>query len=314
MLKIEGKTFMNIQEAVQWLLDNNALPFQSSANYVANTEIGLGTIVNPSPAKVRIGSLIFFADSKVSTVVGITETGFICSDQYNNLVDDIAYVTNVSINASGHLITTLSDGQTIDAGIIKQVNNFSIDASQHLIANYNDGTSTDLGAIFSGNITVSGNLTVTGGISGNAITGDSIIENMSGYSFSTNARTNLTKEMVYAGACKNGNKLTLVVACNFTRTGEITDGSPDFIFNIPSSVGQKLYNTTVGAVTTVLATGEANFTKSIASTDGHFNYYVSKASDTTINVFLYGGSTLTLNEKVYCRMEWTFLLSDSLAS
>ncbi len=172
MLKIEGKTFMNIQEAVQWLLDNNALPFQSSANYQANTEIGLGTIVNPSPAKVRIGSLIFFADSKVSTVVGITENGFICSDQYNNLVDDIAYVSNVSIDGSGHLITTLSNGQTIDAGIIKQVSSFSIDASQHLIVNYNDGTTTDLGAIFTGNINIAGNLTA-----------DSIIENMSGYSF-----------------------------------------------------------------------------------------------------------------------------------
>ena len=156
MLKIEGKTFMNIQEAVQWLLDNNALPFQSTANYAGNTEIGLGTIVNPTPAKVRIGSLIFFADSKVSTVVGITETGFICSDKYNNLVDDIAYVTGVSINASGHLITTLSDGQTIDAGIVKQVSSFSIDGSQHLIANFNDGTSQDLGAIFNGNVVISG--------------------------------------------------------------------------------------------------------------------------------------------------------------
>ena len=154
MLKIEGKTFMNIQEAVQWLLDNNALPFQCTANYAGNTEIGMGTIVNPSPAKVRIGSLIFFADSKVSTVVGITENGFICSDQYNNLVDDIAYVTSVAINASGHLITTLSDGQTIDAGIIKQVSSFSINASQELIANYNDGTSTNLGLIFNGDITV----------------------------------------------------------------------------------------------------------------------------------------------------------------
>ena len=166
MLKIEGKTFMNIQEAVQWLLDNNALPFQCTANYQANTEIGLGTIVNPTPAKVRIGSLIFFADSKVSTVVGITETGFICSDQYNNLVDDIAYVTNVAINASGHLITTLSDGQTIDAGQIKQVSSFSINASQHLIVTYNDGTTEDLGAIFSGNVTIGGNLTVTGSING----------------------------------------------------------------------------------------------------------------------------------------------------
>ena len=165
MLKINGKTFMNLQEAVQWLLDNNALPFQSSANYVANTEIGMGTIVNPSPAKVRIGSLIFFADSKVSTVIGLTENGFICSDQYNDLVDDVVYVSNVALDASGHLIVTLSNGDTIDAGLIKQVTGFSINGSQHLIASYNDGTSTDLGAIFNGNVNISGSLnaiTITG--------------------------------------------------------------------------------------------------------------------------------------------------------
>lgn len=164
MLQINGKTFMNLQEAVQWLLDNNALPFQSSANYVGNTEIGMGTIVNPSPAKVRIGSLIFFADSKVSTVIGLTENGFICSDQYNDLVDDVVYVSNVALNASGHLIVTLSNGDTIDAGLIKQVTGFSINGSQHLIVSYNDGSSTDLGAIFSGNITISGDLLVTGKI------------------------------------------------------------------------------------------------------------------------------------------------------
>ena len=156
MLSIGNKTFMNLQEAVGWLLENNALPFQSSANYVANTEIAMSTLVNPSPAKVRVGSLVFFADSKVSTVIGVTSNSFIVSDQYNNLVDDIAYVTNVEVNASGHLITTLSDGQQIDAGLLKQLSNFNIDASQHLIANYNDGTSTDLGAIFNGNVTITG--------------------------------------------------------------------------------------------------------------------------------------------------------------
>lgn len=159
MLQINGKTFMNLQEAVQWLLDNNALPFQSSANYVANTEIGMGTIVNPSPAKVRIGSLIFFADSKVSTVIGLTENGFICSDQYNDLVDDVVYVANVQLNASGHLIVTLSNGDTIDAGLVKQVSGFSINASQHLIVSFNDGNTNDLGAIFTGNVNISGALT-----------------------------------------------------------------------------------------------------------------------------------------------------------
>ena len=172
MLQINGKTFMNLQEAVQWLLDNNALPFQSSANYVANTEIGMGTLVNPSPAKVRIGSLIFFADSKVSTVIGITENGFICSDQYNDLVDDVVYVSNVQLNASGHLIVTLSNGTNIDAGLIKQVTGFSINGSQHLIASYNDGTTTDLGAIFTGNINING-----------SVQANLLLEKMTGYSW-----------------------------------------------------------------------------------------------------------------------------------
>ena len=163
-----GKTLMNLQEAVQWLLDNNPLPFQCTANYAAGTEIGLGTIVNPTPAKVRVGSLIFFADSKVSTVIAITSNSFICSDEYNDLVDDVVYVSNVALNASGHLIVTLSNGDTIDAGLIKQVTGLSIDASQHLIVSFNDGTSMDLGAIFNGNITISGNLTVSGSINGEA--------------------------------------------------------------------------------------------------------------------------------------------------
>ena len=162
MLNIGNKTFMNLQEAVGWLLENNALPFQSTADYVGGTEIAMSTLVNPSPAKVRVGSLIFFADSKVATVIGVTSNSFIVSSEYNDLVDDIVYVTNVEINASGHLICTLSNGDNIDAGLIKQVNNFSINGSQHLIASFNDGSSTDLGAIFSGNITISGNLSVTG--------------------------------------------------------------------------------------------------------------------------------------------------------
>lgn len=142
-----GKICMNEQEAIAWLLDNFPIPFQCSANYAAGTEIGLGTIVNPTPAKVKVGSIIFFADSKVSTVVGVTSNGFICSDQYNDLVDDVVYVSNVQLNASGHLIVTLSNGTNIDAGLIKQINSLTINSSQHFIVTYNDGTSADLGSL-----------------------------------------------------------------------------------------------------------------------------------------------------------------------
>lgn len=301
MLKIEGKTFMNIQEAVQWLLDNNALPYQCTANYAPLTEIGLGTIVNPSPAKVRIGSLIFFADSKVSTVVGITETGFICSDKYNNLVDDIAYVTNVAINGSGHLITTLSDGQTIDAGIIKQVSSFSINASQHLIATYNDGTTSDLGAIFNGNVNIAGNLTA-----------DSIIENMSGYSAVLVSNTGLTISPVYVGVCKNGNKLTFVFA------GNITVDDADYEkyvylcqFNIPSSVADKLYSTNISGLNVLdcrklLVFDSADNFQNPLEKSG----YWQKGGNTTYpRAYL---PDLTVGHTYYIRYELTLLLSNSL--
>ena len=304
MLQINGKTFMNLQEAVQWLLDNNALPFQSSANYIANTEIGLGTIVNPSPAKVRIGSLIFFADSKVSTVVGLTENGFICSDQYNDLVDDVVYVSNVALNASGHLIVTLSNGNTIDAGLIKQVSGFSINASQHLIVSFNDGTTTDLGAIFSGNITISGNLTVTGGISGNAITGDSIIENMTGYSADT-PHADVT--LAYVGAVKNGNKVTFAVVGTLNEASHSGLGYVvPCVFRIPSAVGAKLFPISGSS----LSYGKLGMFSGY-DTAIDVPVIVTKSDNTSIYMRIYD-STLSLNTDYYFRFEITFLLSDSL--
>ena len=313
MLKIDGKTFMNIQEAVQWLLDNNALPFQSSANYIGNTEIGMGTIVNPSPAKVRIGSLIFFADSKVSTVIGLTENGFICSDQYNDLVDDVVYVSNVALNASGHLIVTLSNGDTIDAGLIKQVNNFSINASQHLIANYNDGTSTDLGAIFSGNISISGNLNVTGGISGSAVTGDSIIENMLGYSYS-NANLSSIVTLTYAGIVKNGNKLTFVKTGYIQSASAITSATTINLgnWNIPWSVGEKILRLGDSNMVDVRKIVLYNLNAGVGSLIDAPAYMEKNTDGDFADKLLVNG--LSANEKYYFRYEVTFLLSDSLAS
>ena len=305
MLKIDGKTFMNIQEAVQWLLDNNALPFQSTANYIANTEIGMGTIVNPSPAKVRIGSLIFFADSKVSTVTGLTGNGFIVSDQYNNLVDDIAYVTNVAINASGHLITTLSDGQTIDAGQIKQVSGFSIDGSQHLIVSYNDGSTTDLGAIFSGNVNIAGNLTA-----------DSIIENMTGYTFDNYEGSVSGLEIAYAGVVKNGNKLTFVVAGNVIKDASTPYNAQLGRFNIPLSVAENLFPLFTGTNSI-----DARTVAFFNTTDMTLAPYLKNTQlirDGTYHNLLtvqMNGFTASLTEgvKYIFRYETTFLLSPNLA-
>lgn len=304
MLNIGNKTFMNLQEAVGWLLENNALPFQSTANYVANTEIAMSTLVNPSPAKVRVGSLIFFADSKVSTVIGVTSNSFIVSDQYNDLVDDIVYVSNVAINASGHLICTLSNGDNIDAGLIKQVNNFSIDASQHLIANYNNGTSTDLGAIFTGNVNIAGNFTA-----------DSIIENMSGYSFEYQAFTNNLADIqtiTYASCVKNGNKLTLVCAGEY-NTGEndlpqANNSYSCFRFYLPVAVMDKL----IPFSSSYLAfKREVIFETYVTSIDA--NVLTVKGSS-FVYFAIVPKTTFSANKKYYFRYEITFLLSDNMAS
>ena len=302
MLNIGNKTFMNLQEAVGWLLENNALPFQSTANYVANTEIAMSTLVNPSPAKVRVGSLIFFADSKVSTVIGLTSNSFIVSDQYNDLVDDVVYVSNVAINASGHLICTLSNGDTIDAGQIKQVTSFSIDASQHLIANYNDGTSTDLGAIFTGNVYINGNFTA-----------NSIIEVNSGI---TGAFSNTSeKEYVYCSACKNGNKLTLVVAMKYTPSADKPAGTDIYagFFSIPSAIANKIYPIGTPDLNNVV-----DIRKGIAATTVIVNVDMTfrclKTSATGLEIYVRNLAQLNINTVYYIRYELTILLSDNMVS
>ena len=306
MLSIGNKTFMNLQEAVGWLLENNALPFQSTANYAGGVEIAMSTLINPSPAKVRVGSIIFFADSKVSTVVGVTSNSFIVSDQYNDLVDDVVYVSNVAINASGHLITTLSNDNTIDAGIIKQITSLSIDASQHLIANYNDGTTTDLGAIFSGNVNIAGNLTA-----------DSIIENMSGYSFTASSLADYTLDLAYVGAVKNGNKVTFAIAGNITTPAVIGSTAVDIgYFEIPNEVATKLVNTAVGGGN-VLAVNSVVF---VPSYDGitnakTVNMVSYKATPQRIAIRFYRPDTQIEANKIYFfRYESTFLLGNNLVS
>ena len=295
MLSTGNKTFMNLQEAVGWLLENNALPFQSTANYVGNTEIAMSTLINPSPAKVRVGSLIFFADSKVSTVVGVTSNSFIVSDQYNDLVDDVVYVSNVAINASGHLIVTLSNGDTIDAGLIKQVSSFSIDASQHLIATYNDGSTTDLGAIFSGNVNIAGNFTA-----------NSIIENMAGYAF---IKQNIsTYSLDYVGVVKNGNKITFAIAGTVLIT-EATDRKDIGYFTVPAEVGSKVIPSSLNGwadIRNISAFNAYNTSKIIPIGCGH-------ATPNTFAIQAYLDN-LSNNVTYYFRYEVTFLLSDSLVS
>lgn len=233
------------------------------------------------------------------------------ADQYDMLTHPIS---DINLSNDGDLIFILSNGETVDAGLVKSVSNFSIDASQHLIITYIDGSTEDLGAIFSGNISVSGNLTVSSEISGNAITGNSIIENMSGYSFNPTPSTDkIDITYIYAGVVKNGNKITFALAFNITNKTDDTaiDIYPSFL--IPNTIAAKLNPTTIHNFD-ALAIIEANAPTTTSGTSKPFSALIYKSGSAV--VFNISSSLAGFQKDVqyYVRVEQTFLLSDNLVA
>ncbi len=238
------------------------------------------------------------------------------SIESNNIVLQQGESVSGARMVNGHLFIDLTNGQTFDVGNLKPVTRFEIDASQHLIVYYGDGTNQDLGAIFSGNISINGNLNATGTINGTKVTGNEIVEAMSGYSYiQPTPLAGLTREIIYAGAVKNGNKITCAIAMNLTRTDTITDAVSLGVINMPQSVLDKLYPVRIG--TTDLLSVTNLLLKSSFSGEGiSVPAYVGKGSGGLFFGFtnVTAINTMTLNTKYYVRIEVTYLLSDNLAS
>ena len=166
-----------------------------------------------------------------------------------------------------------------------------------------------------GDLNVGGDLEVTGDIAGAEITGDSIIENMSGYSYELgSAIAGATQEVIYASVVKNGNKITFVVFQDITITA---DTASNYVrigtFTIPSSVGANLYPNNIGGsnileakMTSLFATG------SDTATSLRSNFL--KNSDTSVSGYLYGINSITKNTRFSFRYEVTFLLSENMVS
>ena len=210
--------------------------------------------------------------------------------------------------ASGVLQLHLTNGTWLTAGNLGAVSGFSINASQHLIVTYQDGTTQDLGAIFNGNVNIAGNFTA-----------DSIIENMTGYSFTdTGSDATITITPVYAGVVKNGNKLTFVYAFKATRLDTITSyaGSRRVgNFSYPYEVAQKLYPAfsatgfgDVYGAKKVTAIKIADITANVDLFAMLGAWSITSNALTLLNL-----NDLALNEEYYIRFEDTFLLSDNLA-
>ena len=309
---------------IKFLQENNYISvFYSQEKYNIQTQSYQKEKVNLNGFTLHIGDCIVFSNGYYAFVETIGVNTFTIGNILYFQGQQGVSVVGATIS-SGHLILTLSDGTNIDAGNLKGITNFSIDGSQHLIVNYQDGTSQDLGAIFNGNISISGNLSVSGTISGNLsgnvtggnITGDNILENMTGYSFTKRENTStLFRTYVYCSASKTGNKLTLVYFMSFKITAEQAGNNIQLgTFIIPKAVGNKIYPYTLDGISNVIANNKISIAKNYNTFEDlpMLMFKTVGTSQDAINANLYNVNSLDLDTDYLVRIEHTFLLSDNM--
>lgn len=153
-------------------------------------------------------------------------------------------------------------------------------------------------------------------LSGGAITGDSIIENMSGYSFTKMADTeNITFDYIYAGVVKNGNKLTMVIAVNVKKISAST-ANMEFVigtFTLPNDVMNKIYPTTVGGATYIV---DEKGIKGISQASYKITKDVLGFTEKVYGKIYMSAyiENMAQDDELYVRYEVTLLLSDNLAA
>lgn len=186
-----------------------------------------------------------------------------------------------------------------------------LEADFETLADYlADMSSAAVGAI-AGQDIAPANVSATTSISAPSVTGDSIIENMSGYSYADLSHPNITVNYIYAGVAKTGNKLTVVLAFNATPTTIDSTLTSIGRFILPAAVLANLYTTTIAGYGDALSVGEISFYQYI-NNPKNIPFLVQKGS-TGITINIYNSSVWSANTTYYGRLELTFLLGDNLA-
>ena len=120
------------------------------------------------------------------------------------------------------------------------------------------------------------------------------------------------KSIVYAGVVKNGNKITLVISFEINSESSISTYTNISLgkFNIPSTIGEKLFANSLGYLDIRPCVVYKN-----PSTNKNLVALVQKISNTQLEVMLNTISQSLDAETTYTgREEVTFLLSENLAS
>ena len=147
------------------------------------------------------------------------------------------------------------------------------------------------------------------------VTGGEIVEKMSGYSLTKQSSTGVTKSWDYAGVVKNGNKLTLAIAIEITRSSEFPNDYMGLCkFTIPSSVASKIIPTTLAGLSNGLSIININVWSAFNTTSKILKLGITKSGTNGIDIQVLGGMQgLTTETTYYMRFDITFLLSENLA-
>ena len=250
-----------------------------------------------------------------------------------------AYITN------GHLHLVLTNGDDIDAGALFN-GNITITGNVRIVGQCEPNSLTTpeiavttiyeraagVGVAFSSNVNIDGNLEVSDGnvslndgyVSTPILTSQNaaieaqkpVVEVMTGYTFERSTQSlDITIDYKYAGLCKNGNKLTLVLFVGLLPNTNIASGNviPLGTFTIPSSVGSRLYGYTLGSQNNILDMKVCELRTSLTSSTSSIGYTIKPS-----NISLYCASrlsaALTSGTTYLLRYEVTFLLSENLAA
>lgn len=211
---------------------------------------------------------------------------------------------------NGHLILTLTNGDELDAGNM-------FDGNVNITGTLDVGNDVSINGDIGAGIITGSKLQSTGDISASGtITGGEIIENMTGYTFGKN--TDAYMETIYAGAVKNGNKLTLVLFEKITPTETLGANVILGTFYVPADVYAKLYPTTLPTAPTYPALDIRTFGFYTNMAD---QPAITRAVSTekqggtgAIRLVARGMQALATNTTYLLRYEITFLLSENLAA
>ena len=299
MLSIGNKKYRNLQEQVGYNTEQIEKIFQT----LDGLNIQDNVVVVPDMSYILDEDELAIVNKEVAFIVYdghlYIKRSQDASTAYFDVVFSIQLSTVISFESS-EIQVTLSNG---GLGIVNlTVNSYSVTQVDDLLALKADISYVDTqiatcaklsGASFTG-----------------AITAPSIIEDMSGYSFTVRTPSTFALLYNYVGVCKNGNKVTIIMSCLITPTVGSSGFQEIGRINMPADVLAKIIPAPAPVQDSIDIKSVEAFNSVTSSSQIKFRTtkgsgYLAVATHP---------SGLTNGTTYFARYEATFLLNDSLAS